>query len=62
MSACASETTRMQTVSLCYVCCQTLCDPRTEALQVPLFTEFFQARIIEWVAISCSKGFAQPME
>ena len=35
--------------------CLTLCDPWAVALQAPLFTGFFQARILEWVAISFSR-------
>ena len=35
----------------------TLCDPWTTACQTPLSMEFFQARILEWVAISFSGIF-----
>ena len=34
--------------------------PWTVARQVPLSMEFFQARILEWVAISFSRGSSQP--
>ena len=59
--------TPMIRLSVCaYVCvcvcvrmlswqCLTLCDPWTVALQAPLSMEFFQARILEWVAISYSR-------
>ena len=32
----------------------------TVAHQAPLSIEFFQARILEWVAISCSRGSSCP--
>ena len=32
----------------------------TVAHQAPLFTGFFQARILEWVAMPSSRGFSQP--
>ena len=35
-----------------------LCNPLTVAHQAPQFMEFFQARILEWVAISYSQGFS----
>ena len=34
----------------------------TVACQVPLFMGFFQARILEWVAISFSRGSSQPRD
>ena len=42
--------------------CLTLCDPWAVALQAPLFTGFFQARILEWVAISFTRGSSQPRD
>ena len=36
--------------------CPTLVTPWTVAHQVPLSMGFFQARILEWVAISFSRG------
>ena len=40
----------------------TLCDPRTVACQVSLSMGFFQARVLEWVAISFSRGSSQPRD
>jgi len=34
--------------------------PQTIACQGPLVHGIFQARILEWVAISYSKGYSQP--
>ena len=39
---------------------RTLCHGWTAAYQAPLSIEFFQARILEWVAISCSRGSSCP--
>ena len=36
--------------------------PWTIACQAPLFVKFFRARILEWVAISSSKGSSQPRD
>ena len=36
--------------------------PWTIAHQAPLSVEFSQARILEWVAISCSRGSSQPRD
>ena len=36
--------------------------PWTIACQAPLPIVFFQARILEWVAISFSRGFSQPRD
>jgi len=36
--------------------------PQTLACQVPLSVGFFQARILEWVAISFSRGSSQPRD
>ena len=40
--------------------CPTLCDPWAVACQVPPSMGFFQARILEWVAISFSRGSSWP--
>ena len=47
--------------SLCLVAqsCQTLCDPRNVACQASLCMGIFQTRIVEWVAMSFSRGFSQ---
>ena len=42
-------------------CVQLFVTPRTVALQDPLSMEF-QARILEWVAISFSRGSSQPRD
>ena len=42
--------------------CVTLCDPWTGAHQAPLSMGILQARILEWVAISFSRGFSQPRD
>ena len=49
---------------LCLVAqsCPTLCDPMTVAHQAPLSMEFFQARLLEWVAIPSSRGSSQPRD
>ena len=36
--------------------------PRTAACQAPLSTEFFPARILDWVVISSSRGSSQPSD
>ena len=36
--------------------------PQTVACQVPLSVVFFRQRILEWVAISSSKGYSQPRD
>ena len=36
--------------------CLTLCDPWTVALQAPLSMGILQARMLEWVAMSSSRG------
>ena len=40
--------------------CPTLGHPWTVACQAPLSMEFFQARTLEWVAISFSRAFSDP--
>ena len=47
----------MQTVDVCSIMSNSL-QPHglTVAHQAPLFMEFFQTRILEWVAISFSRG------
>ena len=43
--------------------CPALCNRKwTVALQAPPFMRFFQARILEWVAISFSRGSSQPRD
>ena len=54
-------------MSKCTAClftmsCPTLATPRTVAHQVPLTMGILQARILEWVAISSSRGSSQPRE
>ena len=41
-------------------CVQLFATPGTVAHQAPLSMEFFQARILEWVAISFSRGSSRP--
>ena len=47
---------------MCVLCvlvvqlCPTLCDPMDRAPQAPLVHRIFQARVLEWVAISFSQG------
>ena len=40
--------------------CVSLCDPGTVAWKVPLSMGFFQARMLEWVAISSFSGSSNP--
>ena len=40
--------------------CLTLCDPMNCALGAPLSTRILQQRVLEWVAISFSRGSSQP--
>ena len=42
--------------------CPTLCDPMDCSLQVPVVHWIFQARVLEWVAISFSRGSSQPRD
>ena len=42
--------------------CPTLATPWTVALQAPLSLGVLQARILEWVAISFSRGSSQPRD
>ena len=42
--------------------CLTLCDPMECSLQGSSFHGIFQARILEWVAISCSRGSSPPRD
>ena len=42
--------------------CLTLITPWTVVCHAPLFMGFFQARILEWVAISFSRAYSQPRE
>ena len=41
--------------------CPTLCDPMDYVVQNSVCTEF-QARILEWVAFSFSRGSSQPKD
>ena len=36
--------------------CPSLCDPRTVTHQAPLSMEFSQARILDWIVISFTRG------
>jgi len=42
--------------------CPTLCDPMDCSLQCSSVHEIFQARVLEWVAISFSRGSSQPRD
>ena len=42
--------------------CPTLCDPMDSSLPVFSVHGIFQARILEWVAISFSRGSSQPRD
>ena len=42
--------------------CPTLCDPMDYSLPGSSVQGIFQARILEWVAISFSMGFSQPRD
>ena len=42
--------------------CPTLCDPMDCSPPGPSVHEIFQARILEWVAISFSRGSSQPRD
>ena len=42
--------------------CLTLCDPMDCSLQCFSIHGIFQARVLEWVAISCSRGSSQPRD
>ena len=58
---CSSETTTKLLIG--YVCsisqsCPTLCDPMDCSLPGSSVHGAFQARILEWVAISFSRGFS----
>ena len=55
-------------ISVCVVCVlvaqlyPTLCDPMDCAPQAPLVHGIFQARVLEWVAISFSRASSQPRD
>ena len=40
--------------------CPTLCDPMDCSLSGSSIHEIFQARVLEWIAISFSRGSSQP--
>ena len=42
--------------------CPTLCDPMDYSLPISSVLGIFQARILEWVAISCSRGSSPPRD
>ena len=42
--------------------CQTLCDPMDSSWPGSSVHGILQARILEWVAISCSRGSSQPRD
>ena len=42
--------------------CQTLCDPVDCSATDSSVQEIFQARILEWVAVSFSRGSSQPRD
>ena len=42
--------------------CPTLCDPMDRSLPGSSVHVIFQARVLEWVAISFSRGFSQPRD
>ena len=42
--------------------CPTLCDPMDYSLSGSLVHGIFQARVLEWVAISCSRESSQPRD
>ena len=42
--------------------CPTLCDPMDCSLQRSSVHEIFQTRVLEWVAISFSRGSSQPRD
>ena len=42
--------------------CPTLCDPMDCSLPGSSINGIFQARILEWVAISFSRGYSQPRD
>ena len=42
--------------------CQTLCDPMDSSLPGSFIHEIFQARILEWVAISFSRRSSRPRD
>ena len=46
----------------CMLCCVWLCDPWTVARQAPLSMEILQARLLEWVAITSSRGSFWPRD
>ena len=43
-------------------CVRLFAVPWTVAYQAPPSMEFFQARVLEWVVISFSRGSSQPMD
>ena len=56
--------THMSKCTACFfaMSCPTLATPRTVAHQAPLTMGILQARILEWVAVSSSRGSSQPRD
>ena len=50
------------TACLFDISCPTLVTPRTVAHQAPLSMGILQARILEWVAVSSSRGSSRPRD
>ena len=42
--------------------CPTLCDPIDSSLSGSSIHEIFQARVLEWIAISFSRGYLPPRD
>ena len=53
---------RCMYVSACAQLCLTLCDPMDCNLPGSFVHGIFQARILEWVAVSSSRGSSQPRD
>ena len=49
-------------VCVCAQSCLTLCDPKDCSWPDSSVHGIFQARILEWVAISYSRGYSQPRD
>ena len=58
---------KVESLCSCVLClvaqlCLTLCNPMTLSLSGSSVHGIFQARILEWVAMSSSRGSSQPMD
>ena len=42
--------------------CPSLCDPMDSSLSGSSIHEIFQARVLEWIAISFSRGSSRPRD